>query len=241
MRWKPFILCHFAILALVGSFLWPVTRHFWDIVDVAVFKSLNGTLVDHSFAQHFWAFINHKKADLVEDLVFLFFFIIGIKKATNRWQRAAQFIFTILLAGSCIYFVNRTFLRAHIIFPRESPSLVVTPCVRVSEQIPWLTIKDETAASFPGDHATTLLLFATLYSFFAGKRLGIFAWSYALFRLMPRLILGAHWFSDIAVGTATLVLLLVSWAIYTPFYTWVVDRIEAVMKLFKNETKKDSV
>jgi membrane-associated phospholipid phosphatase len=238
MKWKSFIVCQLIIFALVGSFLWPVTRHFWNILDIAIFKSLNGTLIDHSFAQHFWAFVNHKKADLVEDFVFLFFFIIGIRKAPDKWRRSAQFIFMILVAGSCIYFVNRTLLRAHIIFPRESPSLVVTPCVRVSEQIPWLTIKDETAASFPGDHATTLLLFAALYSFFAGKRLGIFAWGYAIFRLLPRLVLGAHWFSDIAVGTTALVLILLSWTLCTPFHSWVIDKIEAAMKLFKHETKE---
>ena len=239
MRWKPIILCHLAIAALIGSFLCPTTRDFWDIADRAVFKFLNGSLIDRPWAQYFWALLNHKKADLVEDGIFLFFFILGIKKAPDKRRRTAQFIFTILLAGSCIYFVNRTLLRDHILFPRESPSLIVTPCVRVSQEIPWLIIKDETAASFPGDHATTLLLFAALYSFFAGNRLGAFAWIYSLFRLMPRLVLGAHWFTDIAVGTTTLVLLFFSWAIYTPFHSWIIDKIEGLMKLFRNETKKD--
>jgi membrane-associated phospholipid phosphatase len=243
MKWKPLLFCHLAIVVLLGSFLWPVTRAYWEIVDVAVFKFLNGTLLDHPWVQLFWAFVNHKKADLVEDAIFLFFFILAVVKAPQdqKIRRTAQFIFTVLLAGTLIYFVNRTLLREHVLIPRESPSLVVTPCVRLSQEIPWLTIKDETVACFPGDHATTLFLFAVLYTFFAGKRLGIYACLYAVFRLLPRLIVGAHWFTDIVVGTTCLVLFLLSWSLCTPLHTWMIDKIERLMKLFAHETKKDLV
>lgn len=245
MKWKPLLLCHLAIGILLGSFLWPPTRAIWEIFDTAVFKSLNHTLEGHPWVQVFWAFVNHKKADLVEDAIFLFFFILAIKAAPKekRIRRTAEFIFCIALAGSLIYYVNRTFLREHTIIPRESPSLVVTPCVRLSEEVPWLTVKDETIASFPGDHATTLILFSVLYTFFAGRKLGAYACLYAVFRALPRLIAGAHWFSDILVGSGCLALFFLGWALCTPFHTWIIDRIEKILLLFRrsHEVEKDLI
>jgi membrane-associated phospholipid phosphatase len=107
--------------------------------------------------------------------------------------------------------------------------LVVTPCVRLSQEVRWMVVKDETVTCFPGDHATTLLFFAALYTFFAGRRLGIYASIYTLFRILPRVIIGAHWASDIIVGSGCLVLFFLSWALCTPFHTWIIDRIEKIL------------
>lgn len=247
MKWKPLLLCHVAIAVLLGSFLWPPARTIWGSLDTAVFKSLNHTLEGHPWVQLFWAFVNHRKADLVEDAVFLLFFILAIKAAPKekRLRRAAEFIFCIALAGSLIYYVNRTLLREHVLIPRESPSLVVTPCVRLSKEVPWLLVKDETAASFPGDHATTLILFSVLYTYFAGRKLGAYACLYAIFRTLPRLIVGAHWFSDIVVGSGCLALFFLSWALCTPFHTWTIDRIEKILlfmsRRISNEVEKDLI
>jgi len=243
MKWKPLFFCFAAILLLLGSFLWPPTFTLWQSFDTAIFKFLNQSLEGHPWAQLFWAAVNHKKADLVEDGVFLLFFILAILAAPKekRMRKAAEFIFCILLAASVIYFVNRIFLRSHILIPRESPSLAVTPCIRLSQEIPWMVIKDETVACFPGDHATTLLLFAVLYTFYAGRKLGIAASLYALFRILPRLIVGAHWASDVIVGSGCLVLLFLSLALCTPFHLWCIDKIEKIVKVKSYEIEKDSL
>lgn len=237
MKYKPLLICHFIIAALLGTFLWPVTREFWELFDTAIFQTLNGTLKDAPLTQLFWGLINHKKADLVEDTVFLIFFIFAIVKAPpgQKLRRTAQFLFCILLSGSIIYFVNRTLLREHTLIPRVSPSLVVTPCVRLSHELPGLLVKDQTLASFPGDHATTLLLFVGLYTTFAGRRWGFYATLYAIFRILPRLVVGAHWCSDILVGSGSLALFFLSWALCSPFHTWAIDKIERFLKLWKKD------
>jgi membrane-associated phospholipid phosphatase len=242
MRWKPLLLCLTAIIFLLGSFLWPVTFALWQSLDTTVFKSLNHTLEGHPWIQVFWAFVNHRKADLVEDAIFLLFFILAIRAAPKekKIRRTAEFIFCVLLAGCLIYFVNRTFLRSHVFIPRESPSLVVTPCIRLSQEVPWMVVKDETIACFPGDHATTLLLFTVLYSFYAGRKFGIAAALYALFRILPRLIVGAHWASDIIVGSGCLVLFFLSWALCTPFHLWCIGKIEKILTFRRpHEIEKD--
>jgi membrane-associated phospholipid phosphatase len=244
MKWKPLLLSFVAILLLLGSFLWPATFALWQSLDTAIFKTLNHTLKGHPWIQVFWALINHRKADLVEDTIFLLFFILAIRAAPKekRIRRTAEFIFCIILAGSIVHFVNRTFLNHHVLIPRESPSLVVTPCVRLSQEVPWMIVKDETVASFPGDHATTLLLFAVLYSFYAGRKLGVYAALYAIFRILPRLIVGAHWASDIVVGSGCLVLFFLSLALCTPFHTWTIDRIEKILTFRRtHEIEKDPI
>lgn len=228
MKWKSFLLS-FAIILLLGiSFVSPWIQPLWQAIDTAIFKFLNSNLLCNKPLQYFWAAVNHKRMDLIEDGVFLLFFIWGIKTAppSMRLRRCAEFLFCILLAGSVIYFVNRHFLRAHVIFPRESPSLVITPCIRISQEISWKHVKDETLASFPGDHATTLLLFGFLYSAFVERRLALTAWIYVCFRMLPRLIMGAHWFSDIAVGSLSIALFFVACFLYTPLGTLIIGWLE---------------
>jgi len=235
MKTKHLLICHAAILFLLGTFFWAPTRAVWDTIDVAIFKFLNSTLEGRPSWQLFWAFANHKLADWVEDLIFILFFIIAIRRAPDRTQRASQFLFLILFAGCTIFFVNRLLLRQNIDFPRPSPTLVIAPCVHLSDEIPWLRIKDDASSSFPGDHATTLLLFAAGYTFFAGWRLGSYAWFYALFRALPRLIAGAHWFTDIAVGSSAIALFFLGWAFYTPLHLWASSAIASFFRLW---TKK---
>jgi len=240
MKIKPLLFCHLAIALLLGSFFWPVTRAYWDALDIACFKFLNGTLEGHPRWQLFWALANHKLVDWIEDLVFITFFVLSIRAAPKafRLQRAAQFVFLVLFAGAIIYSVNRVLFRQNLDIPRDSPTLVVPSCVRLSDEIPWLHIKDDATSSFPGDHATTLLLFASGYALYSGRKLGFYACLYAVFRSLPRLIAGAHWLTDIAVGSAAITLFFLSWAFCSPFATFAAGRIEVFFRLFQRKLDK---
>jgi membrane-associated phospholipid phosphatase len=136
------------------------------------------------------------------------------------------------------YIADRIICRELIDMQRVSPSLVVTPCVRVSHEIPWMKIKDSTHSCFPGGHAVTLLFFATSYTFFAKRQLGAYAIGYSLFRCLPRLILGAHWLSDILVGSTTVVLLSLSWTLCTPFHIWAANYIEEALRIVFSRLKQ---
>ena len=232
MNWKKLLYCHLAATFLLGTFFFPPTRVYWTMLDTAFFKFLNHTLVDHPKWQLFWALLNHKTTDWIEDFIFLSFCIWAVKQASSgeRFKKASQFIFCILLAIPVIYTADRIICRELIDIHRVSPSLIVTPCVRVSHEITWLKIKDSTHSCFPGGHAVTLLFFAASYTFFAGRKLGAYAIGYALFRCLPRMILGAHWLSDIMVGSCTVVLLSLSWMLCTPFHMWLSGHIEWALK-----------
>lgn len=218
---KILLLCHVIAALLFASLFWPVTKVYWEMVDVAFFKMVNSTLRDRPTWQLFWACANHKLADWVEDLFVLGFFIAYVRNAHRslRKRKVSELLFCIIYIGAIIYFINRMLFRENLSIPRLSPTLVVDDSVRLSEEITWMSIKDDSSKSFPGDHGTTALLFAASFSYLAGWRLGILASLYAAFLCMPRLITGAHWLSDVIVGSGTITIVFLSWAFCTPMFS----------------------
>src|SRR5262249_16344295 len=65
---KVLMLWHIIGALLFASLFWPVTKAYWETLDIAFFKMINSTLRDRPFWQLFWALANHKLADWVEDL-----------------------------------------------------------------------------------------------------------------------------------------------------------------------------
>ncbi|MBS0603899.1 MAG: phosphatase PAP2 family protein [Verrucomicrobia bacterium] len=217
---KILLLCHIVGAMLFASLFWPVTRSYWEMIDVAFFKLINSTLRDRPNWQIFWALANHKLADWVEDICVLCFFIAYVRMAHKslRKRKVSELIFCVLYIGAIIYFINKTLFRENLDIPRLSPTLVVDDSVRLSQEIDWMKIKDDSSKSFPGDHGTTALLFAASFTYLAGWRLGVLASLYAAFLCMPRLITGAHWLSDVIVGSGTITIVFLSWAFCTPLF-----------------------
>lgn len=237
-KWKlkMLLLCHVLVAILLTTLFLPATKGFWEVIDVAFFKLVNGSLEGRPNWQIFWALANHKLADWVEDLCVLIFFVIYVRQAHKalRPRRIAELLFCVLYIGAIIYFVNRMLFRENLSIPRLSPTLVVDSSVRLSEHISWLHIKDDSSKSFPGDHGTTALLFAASFSYLAGWRLGILASLYAAFLCMPRLITGAHWFSDVIVGSGSITILFLGWAFCTPLFQTCVNKMERFFKTCKS-------
>lgn len=239
--WKlrQLLFWHVIAALLFSSLFWPVTREYWQTLDVAFFKAINSTLKDRPAWQLFWACANHKLADWIEDIFILAFFIAYIRKAQAgmRSRRVIEFIFCILYTAAIIYFVNKTLFREHLHIPNLSPTLVVDDSVRLSQEIPWMAIKDDSSYSFPGDHGTTAILFASAFTYLAGWRVGLLAGLYAAFLCIPRLITGAHWLTDVLIGSGTIAMVCLSWAFCTPLFTWFTDGSVRLLQKFKQRRK----
>jgi membrane-associated phospholipid phosphatase len=205
---------------LFASLFMPLTQPYWDTLNVAFFKMINSSLRDRPTWQLFWACANHKYADWVEDVCILGFFIAYVRNASKglRLKRVCNLIFCVLYIGLIIFLVNEVLFRGQLKISHPSPSLVVENSVRLSKEIPWMKIKDSATKSFPGDHGTTALLFGASFAYLAGWRLGLLASLYAVFLCIPRLIVGAHWLSDIVVGSGTITIFFLSWAFCSPLF-----------------------
>jgi Kdo2-lipid A phosphotransferase len=241
-NWKALILCHGIIVFLLITFLVPQLRPFWDSIDRATFTYLNQSLENRPYWQVFWALANHSTADWIEDIFILIFFIVYIVRLTpkNRRRGIANLLFCTVYIAMIILFVNRYFFREYCVIYRDSPTYVLDSSVRLSEYVPWLNLKDRSSKSFPGDHATTAILFAASYAYFAGRKLGIPACCYAIFLCLPRMIAGAHWLSDILIGSGCLTLFFLSWALCTPLHEKITKRIEKLLLFGKKNTQVDT-
>ena len=78
-------------------------------------------------------------------------------------------------------------------------------------------MKDASGRSFPGDHASVLLLWAIFLSPFARGWRRWLVWGLTLLFILPRLVSGAHWLSDVLVGGLFLSLIAIGWGLYTPY------------------------
>ncbi|PLN73841.1 hypothetical protein CWN73_19810 [Klebsiella quasipneumoniae] len=98
---------------------------------------------------------------------------------------------------------------------RASPSLFFSDVTRVSDVVNFPT-KDASKDSFPGDHGMMLLIFASfMWRYFGRRALAVALVIFVAFAF-PRVMIGAHWFSDIAVGSLTAVLIGAPWVLMTP-------------------------
>lgn len=229
-RIKPLLLWNCIGLTLLASlFIFSDT---WNLIDTQFFHFVNEPLKDNSFLRTLWALASHSLADWVEDLCILGFYIAAIAQTPKglRQRRGAELIFCVLLTALTIILINRLFCRDFLHVRRASPSLVIDQMVNITQYISWIEFKVHSSKSLPGDHATTALMFAVSYAYLVRGRLAIFALLYGAFLCLPRLAVGAHWLSDIVVGSGCIVMISISWAFFTPFAHKVICAIERKLK-----------
>ena len=228
-HWQPKALLLTNLMIALGlcTLFSPATHSFWQKIDHFIFQSINGTLSWGRPWQVFWALANHKIADWIEDIVILLFSLVYIQSGPKeeRRYRASQIIFLLVYSALIIFLVNKTLLTDHVRVFRDSPTLIIKESIKLSDHIGWLKIKDSSSKSFPGDHGTTALLFGIAFVYLGSKRMKIYAAIYAVFLCLPRMLLGAHWFTDIAIGSGSIALFFLTWAFYTPFAHTATKRI----------------
>lgn len=132
-----------------------------------------------------------------------------------------------------ITYVNKGIVTNFFHFKRHSPSIIYDNVTLLSEKISFITVKDKSKSSFPGDHATTAILFAIFSRYFMGKKLGFFASLYAVFFCLPRLICGAHWATDIIMGSYVIALVTTCIALGTPIQYYLIIGFKKSLRAIK--------
>lgn len=206
-----FVFVHlFAVLLLASLFFAP-TEQLWRSIDTSVFYSLQNWLQGSSLSRFFWSCANHPLADWVEDVCILGFYLAAIFTIPKeeRLKRAMQFFLCVCTTAVTIILVNRLLCRDILCLRRASPTLVFSTSL---ENLPFV-VKMETNKSFPADHASTALLFAFSYAYLVRGKLALLALVYGAFLCLPRLMVGAHWLSDIIGGAIPIALISTAWVL----------------------------
>lgn len=228
---KTLILSIILATLILGSWLIDSPlRAAWDMFDAQVFYTLNGSLPDSPNAAILWAALNNRLFDIAAGSLFFILFIHYIRSAKPEefFTRACQFAMVALY----ILFISQLERVVFFNITRISPSLVLEPSYRLSELVPWLPTKDSSGNSFPGDHGMVALMLMAFLWYLGGVRYGILAIIVTVISLTPRLVSGAHWATDIVVGSVSVTLFSVAVAIATPLYTRLTHSLERLIRKY---------
>ncbi|MEL4885485.1 phosphatase PAP2 family protein [Pectobacterium betavasculorum] len=198
----------------IGLFLsWylPENHGFWLTLDSNIFFYFNRLLVDSPTFLHLVAITNNRAFDgcalIAMGLLYLSFYL----KATPIERRRLLIIGFIMLLTAVV--LNQA---GHLLpVQHASPTLYFSDVNRVSD-LTGIPTKDASSDSFPGDHGMMLMIYAAfMLRYFTRTAFAISLAITVIFSL-PRIMIGAHWFTDIAVGSLSVVLVGLSWWLLTP-------------------------
>ncbi|HGM6886870.1 TPA: phosphatase PAP2 family protein [Serratia marcescens] len=221
----PFIL-FFNLLgvALFLSWFLPANHGGWFTLDSAIFFFFNRHLATDPAFLHLVAISNNRAFDAISllamGLLYLYFYL----KQDAAGRRRLVITGVVMLLTAVV--LNQL---GHLLpVKHPSPTLTFDNINRVSE-LTGIPTKDASGDSFPGDHGMMLIIFSCFMLRYFGRGAFAIALLITLVFSLPRVMIGAHWFTDIAVGSLSVVLVGASWVLMTPCSDWIVDRLNRLL------------
>lgn len=219
---KKFLLCNLVALALLLVWIWPTGHAAFTQFDEWLFHLLNRPLEQNKVWLWIWTVASMRPFDIVVGLILLVLLIKGdwVFKAAQTRAALIGFVMTLIL----LLIIRTVFSKIidHSSLQHDSASMMIPDAIKLSDIFPTLEdkwqLKDRSSQSFPGDHASVLLIWAmfmTVFSRTVGQR--VIIWLLAFLFMMPRLVAGAHWGQDDYIGGVMIALLALGWSCYTPF------------------------
>ncbi|WP_333602259.1 phosphatase PAP2 family protein [Atlantibacter hermannii] len=214
------VLMNLAGLALFFSWLLLPGHGFWFPVDASVFRFFNNLLTENRAFLWLVAITNNRAFDgcslVAMGLLMLSYWV----KETPYGRRQIIIMGVVMLLTAVV--LNQ--LGQMIPVQRHSPTLFFTDINRVSDLLNVPT-KDASKDSFPGDHGMMLMIFCGFMLRYFGVR--AFAISLIIFVVfsLPRMMIGAHWFTDIFVGSLSVILVGLPWVLMTPLSDIIITRL----------------
>ncbi len=239
-QWRKFATCHLLALLLLILWLWGPTRELMNGFDFWLFDKLNGSLALNETWLKLWGLLSTRPFDAVVGVILLCLLIRGDWLLPANQVRRLTFGFIVTLLILVVIRVLYAKIAHHLHWQHASLSMLMDKAIHLSDHFPdwervW-EIKDRSKRSFPGDHASVLLVWALFMSLFA-RRAGQFLliWALAVLFMLPRLVAGAHWGQDDYIGGLQMALLALAWGCYTPLAAkasgWLVQVTEPLFRL----------
>ncbi len=221
-EWQPLKLLSMVLLAAllyISWAEWQATRALWDAFDLTFFRSVNDSLKENNAWAALWAIANNRTFDTVGAILFtLLLFAYARNGAAHDSSTVLQRLMACTLLMLIVLVVTQLDRKLSD-FQRLSPTLVLDDVLLLSEKVTWIVSKDKSANSFPGDHGTVSLCIMLYLMIFGGRRYMGYLTLIGAIAILPRLVSGAHWATDIIVGSAMLTLPTIGLMAYTPYFS----------------------
>jgi len=178
-----------------------------------------------------WALANHRLTDVLSGVLMLLLVVSwfwGRPREVQNLKCAAFGVLTLFLGAVPI--LMHPVIRRGIDYTRPGPSLLVDGALRLSTLVPSIDAKDMERSSFPWDPAFILITFAAFFLYLGPRRTAVMASVLALIFTMPRLVGGAHWFTDDVIGGGVPAIVMVSWLLATPLGYYMMKKFLPLVK-----------
>ncbi|CAK9885407.1 MAG: Lipid A 1-diphosphate synthase [Candidatus Erwinia impunctatus] len=195
----------------VFSWYLPVNHGVWFTIDKSIFYWFNDQLVSNRLLSWVIAITNFRDFDGVALLAMgVLYFCLWHKAPTDEKWRI--FVTGVAMVISAII-LNQL---GHLIpVSHPSPTKFFSDVHHVT-QLTGIATKDASSDSFPRDHGMLLMIFASYMLRYFSLRFFSLSVAIVLIFASPRIMIGAHWFTDVAVGSLSIVLVGMSWWLLTP-------------------------
>jgi putative membrane protein len=219
-RWVPLVGWTAAGLLLFASWLWPVTREAWDVLDAWVFHAMNSTVASSDIWATIWALTGGQRFDTFSTLMIFAIYLYHIGSGDfARFRHGLAFG----LMTAVLLLVIVALQYQIIAFPRLSPSHVLDGFHSIKDIIPWSAAKERSDRSFPAGHATVTMILAVLWWRGFNWRFGLVGVALAFFLALPPIAAGAHWASDAVIGGGAVTFITFAIVVGTPL-PWYIYR-----------------
>ncbi len=217
-RFATILLLNAIGITLFLSWYLPANHGFWFRIDQSVFFWFNDRMVDNPLFATFVAITNFRGFDLVSLLAMGLLYLHFWFRETPQGRRRMLAIGIAMLIIAVV--LNQL---GHLIpVKHSSPTLFFNNIHRVSE-LTGIPAKDASKDSFPGDHGMMLMIFTCFMLRYFSKKAFIASLIIVVVFASPRVMAGAHWLTDIIVGSLSVVLVGLSWCLLTPVSDWLVN------------------
>lgn len=230
----PLFISLAGIMVFLSWYL-PVDHGWWALPDHAVFRFFNTPLAGNHSLAVFIAVINNRAFDLAALLLMGLIYYAAFRRQDSDGKRRLVMAGVVMVISAVL--INQA--GQAIPFNRLSPTLALDSVHRISD-ITGIFTKDASKSSFPGDHGLMLIIFAAFVWRYAGFRYFAAAVLLTIIFSLPRIMAGAHWFSDVMAGSLSLTLITVPWILLTPLSDHCVNFLVRHMPRLSDITKKIS-
>lgn len=206
IQFNKLILWNLLAVVVFASWYWLPDHGFWFHIDSAVFYFFNDKLGESQAWVNAVAVANNRAFDGVALLAMGLLYYRYYRKVGVEQQRQLLIIGLLMLLTA----VGLNQLGRAIPVDRPSPTLTFDNIHRLTELAGFKT-KDSSGDSFPGDHGLMLMIYTAFVWRYLSWKAGLWGCLFVVVFSAPRVMGGAHWWTDIYVGALAVAAFGLAW------------------------------